>query len=209
MRNGKATVLKATVLKATALKATALVATATLAATVGMFSPRPAAAAEPAHFAVMGVRLYMSAQEVLAALYAQGVREDGISEHVHPCALHAAAACTDSITARLVDGPITVRFADAPPGFNEGREAAFSIVYRLTRAPANAADMRDVAEERFGPLSDAADGAWCAPGARTTAGAPACPEDRPRMSYRNGHSGGELALTDLGLKARLTQGVAQ
>lgn len=195
MRNGKTTVLA--------------VLMAAVAATAGVVSPRPATAAEPAHFAVMGVRLYMSAQEVLAALYAQGVRESGISEHVHPCALHAAAACTDSITARLADGPITIRFADAPPGFNDGREAAFSIVYRLAHATANATDMRDVAEERFGRLSDAADGAWCAPGASTAAGAPACPEDRPRMSYRSGHSGSELALTDFGLQARLTQGVAQ
>lgn len=201
MRNGKARNGKAPSGKAMVL--------AIVMAAAGLVSPRPALAAEPAHFAVMGVRLYMSAQEVLAALYAQGVREDGVREHVHPCALHAAAACTDSITARLPDGPIMVRFADAPPGFNEGREAAFSVVYQLTRGPSEATDVRNVAEERFGPLSDAADGAWCAPGATTAAGAAACPEDRPRMSYRHGAHGGELALTDLGLEARLTQGTAR
>ncbi len=180
-----------------------VVLAAALAASIAS-TGRQVAAAEPAHFAVMGVRLYMSAQEVLAALYAQGVREDGVSEHVHPCALHASAACTDSISARLPDGPITIKFTDAPAGFNEGREAAFSIAYHLTSAPRGTAEMRDVAEERFGALSDAADGAWCA-GAAT-----ACPEDRPRMAFRAGATGGgELALTDLGLPARLALGAGK
>ncbi len=171
------------------------------AAVAAVAADRPVVAADPAHFAVMGVRLYMSAQEVLAALYAQGVREDGVSEHVHPCALHASAACTDSISARLPDGPITIRFTDVPAGFNEGREAAVSVAYRLTSTPSTTAEMRAVAEQRFGPLSVATDGAWCA-GAATT-----CPEDRPRMAFRRGATGaGELALTDLGLPARLTLG---
>jgi hypothetical protein len=161
-------------------------------------SGKPAVAAEPAHFAVMGVRLYQSAQEVLTALYAQGVREDTVTEHVHPCALHEAAACTDSITARLPDGPITIRFTDAPAGFNDGREAAFSITYRLIRGPKDSTAVKTVAEERFGPLSSAADGAWCAPTAA------ACPEDHPRMAFRHGADGAdELTLTDLGLPARL------
>jgi hypothetical protein len=116
---------------------------------------RPAPAAEPAHFAIMGVRLYQSAQEVLTVLYAQGVREDAVSEHVHPCALHGAAACTDTITAWLADGPITIRFVDVPTGFNEGREAAFSISYRLLRGPRDSEAVRTVAEERFGRLSGA------------------------------------------------------
>lgn len=167
-------------------------------------APRPAAAAEAAHFAVMGVRLYMSAPEVLTSLYSQGVREDGVSEHVHPCALHAAVACTDRITARLADGPITIRFVDAPPGFNGAREAAFSITYHPNPGPRGADAVRNVAEERFGPLSDAADGAWCA-----AAGGGACPEDRPRMIFH--HSGGgaaELALTDLGLPPRFAHDAA-
>jgi hypothetical protein len=158
-------------------------------------APRLAPAAEPAHFAIMGVHLYQSAQEVLTVLYAQGVREDAVSEHVHPCALHAAAACTDSIVARLPDGPITIRFADAPAGFNAGREAAFSITYRLLRGPRDAAAVRSVAEERFGRLSD---GAWCAP---TTA---ACSEDLPRMAFRQAaDEANELTLTDFGLPHRL------
>ena len=160
-------------------------------------APRLAPAAEPAHFAIMGVRLYQSAQEVLTVLYAQGVREDAVSEHVHPCSLHAAAACTDSIVARLPDGPITIRFGDAPAGFNDGREAAFSITYRLLRGPRDAAAVRSVAEERFGRLSDSADGAWCAP---TTA---ACSEDLPRMAFRQADGANELTLTDFGLPHRL------
>ena len=162
---------------------------------------RPAPAAEPAHFAIMGVRLYQSAQEVLTVLYAQGVREDAVSEHVHPCALHGAAACTDTITARLADGPITIRFVDVPAGFNEGREAAFSISYRLLRGPRDSEAVRTLAEERFGRLSGAPDGAWCAP-----AGA-ACPTNRPRMAFRHdGEGADELTLTDFGLPERLASG---
>jgi hypothetical protein len=182
-------------------KALVLAAASVLAATASL---HPARGSEPAHFAVMGVRLYMSAQEVLAALYAQGVREDGVTEQVHPCALHVAVACTGTITARLPDGPITIRFADAPPGFNAGREAAFSIAYRLNGGPSGADQVRGVAEERFGPLSDAADGAWCA-----TATAKTCPPDLPRMIFRRTGAGvGELALTDLGLPSRLASGAA-
>ncbi|HEY5301180.1 MAG TPA: hypothetical protein VIJ55_10930 [Acetobacteraceae bacterium] len=180
-----------------------VVAATAIAAAVAM-SPRPGVAAEPAHFAVMGVRLYMNAQEVLTSLYAQGVREDGVSEHVHPCALHVEVACTDTITARLPDGPIVIRFVDAPPGFNDGREAAFSIAYRPSGSTREAGGLRNVAEERFGPLSDAADGAWCMPAAGG-----ACPRDRPRMTFRRGGPGGaELALTDLGLPDRLAPGGA-
>lgn len=160
-------------------------------------------AAEPAHFAVMGVRLYMSAQEVLIVLDAQGVREDDVREHVHSCALHASAACTDSIMARLPDGQMAIRFTDAPAGSNEGREAAFSIVYRLSSAPRDITELRHAAEQRFGTLSNAVDGAWCAGMAM------ACPEDRPRMAFRHDTSGaGELALTDLGLPDRLALGAA-
>ncbi|HEY5088529.1 MAG TPA: hypothetical protein VIK30_01090 [Polyangia bacterium] len=174
---------------------------AALAATI---SPRPAPAAEPAHFAVMGVRLYMSAQEVLTALYAQGVREDGVNERVHPCARHAASACTEAIMARLPDGPITIRFTDAPPGFNDGREAAFSVAYQPNGGASRADAVRSVAEERFGPLSDAGDGAWCA---KVASGA--CPEDGPRMTFRRSRAGvAELALTDLGLASRLSAGAA-
>lgn len=168
------------------------------------FSASPAPAAEAAHFAVMGVRLYMSAQEVLATLYAQGVREDGVSEHVHPCARHAASACTDAITARLADGPITIHFTDAPPGFNDGREAAYSISYQPNRDPGGVNAVRGVAEERFGPLSDAADGAWCA-----NAPNGGCPPDGPRMTFRHTPAGtAELALTDAGLPSRLSPGAA-
>ncbi len=180
-----------------------LVAAAAMAAVAGM-APRSGVAAEPAHFAVMGVRLYMNAQEVLTSLYAQGVREDGVSEHVHPCALHVEVACTDTITARLAGGPIVIRFVDAPPGFNDGREAAFSIAYRPDGLADGAGALRNVAEERFGPLSDAADGAWCA-----SRHGDACPRDRPRMTFRAGGPGGaELALTDLGLPDRLAAGGA-
>lgn len=180
-----------------------VVAAAAMAAVAAM-APRSGVAAEPTHFAVMGVRLYMNAQEVLISLYAQGVREDGVNEHVHPCASHVEVACTDSITARLADGPIIIRFIDAPPGFNDGREAAFSIAYRPSDPTSGAGALRNVAEERFGPLSDAADGAWCTPAAGG-----ACPKDRPRMTFRRGGpNGAELALTDLGLPDRLASGGA-
>ncbi|HJS85925.1 MAG TPA: hypothetical protein VJ779_10740, partial [Acetobacteraceae bacterium] len=118
------------------------------------------------------------------------------------CALHEAAACTDTITARTADGTITVRFTDVPAGFNEGREAAFHISYRLS-GEKDGEGIRTVAEERFGGVSDASEGAWCAP-----AGA-ACPTDRPRMAFRHGADGAdEMTLTDLGLPERVVSGVA-
>lgn len=107
---------------------------AVIAAT-GTLATQFAFAAGRSHFAIMGLRLHMSAQEVLEVLYAQGIREDGVREHVHPCALHAAAACTGSITARLPDGPITVRFADAPPTLVRGgrQRSASSIALLAAR----------------------------------------------------------------------------
>ncbi len=153
---------------------------------LAMACPTPAPAAEPAHLAVMGVRLEMSAQEVLTTLYAQGVHEDAVVEHVHPCALHQAASCTDSITARLADGPISIRFTDAPAGFNDGREAAFSIAYRVTSGSSSGSSVREVAEERFGRLAGGADQFWCAPAAAAGGG---CPADHPRMSFARGADG--------------------
>jgi hypothetical protein len=163
-------------------------------------SASPARGAEPSRFAVMGVRLYMSAQEVLTSLYAQGVREDAVTEHVHPCTLHASAACTDTITAKLPDGPLTVRFTDAPPGFNDGREAAFGITYTLMRrGPGSVQEVRASAEERFGPLADEAHSAWCA-----RVAAEGCAADQPRMSFEQSADGRSvLALTDAALPARL------
>lgn len=158
----------------------------------------PAGASEPSRLAIMGVRLYMSAPDVLTSLYAQGVPEDAVIEHVHPCPLHASAACTDTITANLPDGPIVVRFTDSPAGFNEGREAAVSVTYTLQRAT-SAESLRSAAEERFGQLSDSKDSAWCA---RQTA--QGCPTDQPRMSYQRTADGrATLSLVDLGLVGRL------
>ncbi len=172
---------------------------AAAAVAIGTALPRPVPATEPVHFAVMGVRLYMSAQEVLAVLYAQGVPEDAITESVHPCAMHAAVVCTSSMTAQLPGGPITIRFADAPPGYGNAREAAFSITYRPDDAAGHGPAARTLAQERFGPFSDAADAAWCAPDPKG-----ACPPDHPRITFRSvGYGAGEMALTDYGLPVRL------
>lgn len=171
---------------------------AAAAMAIGASVPNAAPAAEPAHFAVMGVRLSMSAQEVLAVLYAQGVRDNAISESVHPCAMHAAVACTGSLTAQLPDGPIAIRFADTPPGHEDAREAAFSITYRLDGGAGQGQLVRAVTEERFGRFSDPADATWCAPDQRGV-----CPIGQPRMTFRAlGQGGGEMTLTDLGLPLR-------
>lgn len=172
---------------------------AAAAMVIGAIVPNVAPAAEPAHFAIMGVRVSMSSQEVLAVLYAQGVRDSAISESVHPCAMHAAVACTGSMTALLPDGSITIRFADTPPGYGDAREAAFSITYRSNDGAGQAQLVRAVAEERFGRFSDPADATWCAPDQRGV-----CPAGQPRMTFHAfGQGGGEMALTDLGLPLRL------
>lgn len=172
---------------------------AAAAMAIGPAAPIAASAAEPAHFAVMGVRLSMSAQEVLAVLYAQGARDNAISESVHPCAMHAAVACTGSLTAQLPGGPITIRFADTPPGYGDAREAAFSITYRSDDGTDQRQLVRAVAEERFGRFSDPADATWCAPDQKG-----ACPIGQPRMTFHAvGQGGGEMTLTDFGLPLRL------
>lgn len=180
------------------MKSKALVFAAAALA-IGAAVPDAAPAAEPAHFAIMGVRLSMSAQEVLTVLYAQGLRDNAISESVHPCAMHAAVACTGSLTAQLPDGPITIRFADTPPGYGDAREAAFSITYRLGDGVGQGQLVRAVAEERFGRFSGPADATWCAPDQKG-----ACPIGQPRMTFHAfGQEGGEMTLTDLGLPLRL------
>lgn len=157
------------------------------------------AAAQPARFSIMGIRLYMSAEEVLTTLYAQGVSPDLVQEQVHSCALHAAVACTVRITAPLRDGQLDVRLTDAPPGFNDGREAVMAVRYTIADAHPARAAVRLSAEERFGSLHDGPNGVWCAP----AAGA-GCPADHPRMSLEAAPDGAEvLSLTDLGLPARL------
>lgn len=172
---------------------------AAVAMAIGAIVPNAAPAAEPAHFAIMGVRLSMSSQEVLAVLYAQGVRDNAISESVHPCAMHAAVACTGGMIARLPDGSIRVRFADTPPGYGEAREAAFSITYRSDDGADQGQLVRAVAEERFGRFSDPADATWCAPDQKGV-----CPIGQPRMTFHAlGQGGDEMALTDLGLPLRL------
>lgn len=172
---------------------------AAAAMAIGAAVPNAAPAAEPAHFAIMGVRLTMSAQEVLSVLYAQGVRDSAISESVHPCAMHAAVACTGNLTAQLPDGPITIRFADTPPGYGDAREAAFSITYRPDDGADQGQLVRAVAEERFGRFSDPADATWCAADQKG-----ACPIGQPRMTFHAlGQGGGEMTLTDPGLPLRL------
>lgn len=163
-----------------------------------------AGAQEPAHFAVMGVRLYMSAPEVLGALYAQGVSRAAVTEHSHPCALHPAASCTDTITAPLADGPIVVRFAEAPAGFNDGREAAYRIAYTvLGRGPSDAGLVRSAAEDRYGLGSSSTD-QWCAQASSSTT---TCPDEAPRLAFAAGSAeAGVLTLSDLGLPARLAGG---
>lgn len=158
-----------------------------------------AAHAEPARFAIMGVRLYMTAEDVLTSLYAQGVKPDAVRETVHPCALHAAVACTTRIVAPLPDGTLDVAFTDSPPGFNEGREAAIAVSYHLNRGLPDLGTVRLSAEERFGALDSGAEGTWCA----RPAGGP-CPADQPRMTVTKDASGtATLAISDLGLTARL------
>ncbi len=146
----------------------------------------------------------MSATDVLEVLYGQGVRESAVSQHTRPCASLSVAACTDSITAKLPDGPIVIRFTEAPPGFNHGRESAYSIAYTVVaNGPSQYALLHGRAAERYG-LSDR-QAIWCDPPATRDA---ACPENEPRLSFepRPG-AAGVLKLTDNGLPGRL--GIAQ
>lgn len=158
-----------------------------------------ASADEPSRFEIMGVRLYTSAQDVLTLLYAEGVKPEAIAETVHPCALHAAEACTTRIVAPLPDGTLDVRFTDAPPSFNEGREAAIDVSYALDRDRPSPNSVRHSAEDHFGTLADAEEGTWCIP-----SGTPGCAADAPLMRVARQADGSVvLSLSDLGLPTRL------
>lgn len=155
--------------------------------------------ADPARFAIMGVRLNMTAQDVLTTLYAQGAKPDAVRESVHPCPLHQELACTTRITAPLPDGVLDIRFTDVPPGFNDGREAAMAISYTLRRSAPSAEELEHVADGLFGPIQ-ASGSAWSAK-APAEAG---CTADAPLMRVSKAADGSEvLSLADLGLPARL------
>src|SRR5690348_1626931 len=105
--------------------------------------------AREANFAVMGVRLGMSAAEVLQVLSVQGADADHLSVVTRPCALPGTRKCIDTISTRLADGPITVRFAEMPKELHGSREVVYSITYSVVGAgPSQYELVRTAARER-------------------------------------------------------------
>jgi hypothetical protein len=171
-------------------------------ASLGLAAVLPrAAVAHPASFAVMGVRLYMSAPEVLTSLLASGIKPEHVTESVHPCTLHQASACTGAISVRLDGGAkLEIRFTDAPSGFNEGREAVTEVEYTLPHAGPQLARARAPSfEERLDESAEAPNGTWCLRGNDET-----CRPEEPRMSVSTTSSGAVvMSLSDPGLRSRL------
>jgi len=169
----------------------------------GGFAPPGAAGAGvdrtgPARFAVMGVRLYMSAAQVTAVLRAQS---PALERATHACAAAPAARCTNLLRARMPDGVLTVRFLDNPPGLAKGRETAWRITLRLDpRRDADPRSLRAGAEAHYGPPSSSRPLLWCAAPAPIGGG---CAADRPRLRLTEAaNAPGVLRLSDPGLAAR-------
>ena len=156
--------------------------------------------AGPAQFAVMGVRLYMTAAQAEAVLRAQS---SAVERATHACRAAPAAPCTRLLRARMPDGVLTVRFLDSPPGLAAGRDIAWRITLRLDpRHGVNTRALRAGAEAHYGPPSTHRPLLWCdgpAPGG-------GCAADRPRLRLTDSPNGpAVLRLSDPGLAARGAQ----
>ena len=115
--------------------------------------------AGPAQFAVMGVRLYMTATQAEAVLRAQS---SAVERATHACSAAPAAPCTSLLRARMPDGVLTVRFRDSPPGFAAGQEIAWRITLRLDpRHGVDSRALRAGAEAHYGPPSTRRPLLWC------------------------------------------------
>lgn len=152
----------------------------------------------PGRFAVMGVRLYMTAAQAEAVLRMQ---VPALERATHACAAAPAARCTGLLRARVPDGVLTVRFLDNPPGPAAGSETAWRITLRLDpRQGADPRALRAGAQAHYGPPSSRRPLLWCTAPAPTGGG---CAADRPRLRLTGAVSApGILRLSDPGLAAR-------
>ncbi len=152
----------------------------------------------PGRFAIMGVRLYMTAAQAAAVLRVQA---PAIGRTTHACAAAPAARCTGLLRARVPDGVLTVRFLDNPPGPAAASETAWRITLQLD--PRQAADPRALragAEAHYGAPSSRRPLLWCAAPAPTGGG---CAADRPRLRLTDAtNAPSVLRLSDPGLAAR-------
>ena len=152
----------------------------------------------PGRFAVMGVRLYMTAAQAEAVLRVQA---PALERATHACAAAPSARCTDLLRARMPDGVLTVRFVDNPPGRTAGSESAWRITLRLDpREGADPSALRAGAEAHYGPPSSRRPLLWCAAPAPAGGG---CAAGGPRLRLTDAtNAPGVLRLSDPGLAAR-------
>ena len=152
----------------------------------------------PGRFAIMGVRLYMTAAQAAAVLRVQA---PALERSTHACAAAPAIRCTGLLRAHVPDGVLTVRFLDNPPGLAAGRESAWRITLQLD--PREADDPRALragAEAHYGPPSSRRPLLWCTTPAPTGGG---CAADRPRLRLTGAANvPSVLRLSDPGLAAR-------
>ena len=152
----------------------------------------------PGRFAVMGVRLYMTAAQATAVLRRQA---PALERTTHACAAAPAARCTGLLRARVPDGVLTVRFLDNPAGLAAAREAAWRITLRLD--PRQGTDPRTLlagAEAHYGSPSSRRPLLWCTDPAPTGG---SCAANRPRLRLTEATNAPSiLRLSDPGLAAR-------
>ena len=184
----------------------ATLAAAALAATVSfvVIVPPTARAAAPdiatdgAPLAVMGLSPSMTARQVLAVLRPQALE---LSQSIRLCAAAPAAGCTALVRARMPDGWLTIRFADAPTANGPAADASVAWQIRLTISSGNLGprEMRAATTAHYGaPIAPDAQ-FWC-PG--IAPGTP-CPPDRPRLQLIERPNGTSvLILSDPALRDR-------
>jgi len=142
-----------------------------------------AAALDPRDVDILGLRLGMTREDVVAQLAAQGIDRRMTREERHACPGDPAAGCIDRLTAQTRDGTLLIHFAIASAA---APATVWSIAYTLTgRLPGEPAIIRNAVLDRFGPPAGGRDPViWCA----HVSGSDCSPPDQPQITFHQGPS---------------------
>ncbi len=139
----------------------------------------PAAAFDPRGVDILTLRLGMHEPQVIERLDRQGYLNDRLVRHRVPCPAPAGGTCLATITARTMDGLLTIAFSANSPG----AEVVTRITYTLdARKPGEPEAIESAVLDRYGPPTSASPMAWC----DRTGLTGACPPDRARLSFEAG-----------------------
>ena len=140
-----------------------------------------AAALNPRDVDILGLRLGMTREDVIARLLAQGIPRVSIQDDQGECPGPSTAACIDRMTAPTRDGTLLIRFS-AATGATE--PTVWSIAYTLAgRMPGEPDMIRAAVLDHLGPPTGGTDPViWCA----QASGSECSPADQPQITFRRG-----------------------